>query len=68
MPFAVVLKVVMLLKHMCDLLEAGPVQNVINKIREYCGSVIYYTQRTDMNCFTQELSFDENALSTLDLE
>ena len=54
---------VLVLKHMCDLLEAGPVQNVVNKVREYGGAVIYFTQRQDMNCFTREICFDEDDLS-----
>lgn len=54
---------VLVLKHMCDLIESGPVQNVIKSIREYGGAVIYSTMRSDLDCFTRELHFGENELT-----
>lgn len=49
---------VLVLKHICDLLEAAVLDKVMNHIRNYGGAAMYFTQRNDLACFTREITLD----------
>lgn len=46
---------VLVLKHITDLVEPEIVANLMRAIQAYGGAVIYFTQRTEFDCFTREL-------------
>lgn len=49
---------ILVLKHINDLLAENILRNVMTGVRDYGGSVVYFTQRKDLDCFTGTLDLD----------